>query len=108
MWGWVCRLTQRWEASIWLSGKQLYLGGFHAEEDAAKAYDIAAMASKGWHVPSNFGPEGCAEELKHLANASQVTEGLQQAADSCSTKIGAFQSAANTKGSTRWHMKIGK
>ena len=23
-----CRLTQRWEASLWLSGRQLYLGGF--------------------------------------------------------------------------------
>ena len=32
-----CRLTNRWEASLWLNGRQLYLGGFDSEEDAAHA-----------------------------------------------------------------------
>lgn len=26
-----CRLTQRWEASLWLNGRQLYLGGFNSQ-----------------------------------------------------------------------------
>lgn len=85
-----CRLTQRWEASLWLNGRQLYLGGFNSQagqgtagqggvgagiaqhgvppprgpnllqhlpcrpclapapqEDAAHAYDLAALACKG-------------------------------------------------------------
>ena len=32
-----CRLTQRWEASLWLAGKQMYLGGFQDEDNAGRA-----------------------------------------------------------------------
>ena len=28
---WACRLTHRWEASLWLHGRQLYLGGFNGQ-----------------------------------------------------------------------------
>lgn len=67
------RLTQRWEASLWLNGKQLYLGGFESEEDAAKAYDIAALASKGVGVSTNFGHKCYEMELAQLNNASKVS-----------------------------------
>lgn len=40
------RLTNRWEASLWLKGRQLYLGGFDSELDAAHAYDLVALACK--------------------------------------------------------------
>ena len=50
----LCRLTNRWEASLWLKGRQLYLGGFNSEEDAARAYDIVALSCKGLHVATNF------------------------------------------------------
>ena len=40
------RLTNRWEASLWLNGRQLYLGGFDSEFDAAHAYDLVALACK--------------------------------------------------------------
>ncbi len=67
-----CRLTQRWEASLWLSGKQLYLGGFEREEDAARAYDIAALACKGPMVATNFDSSEYTEELDAVRGCSKV------------------------------------
>lgn len=67
-----CRLTQRWEASLWLSGKQLYLGGFEREEDAARAYDIAALACKGPMVATNFDASEYTEELDAVRGCSKV------------------------------------
>lgn len=66
------RLTQRWEASLWLTGKQLYLGGFESEEDAAHAYDLAALACKGRGVPTNFPASHYRAELAEVASYSQV------------------------------------
>lgn len=60
------RLTKRWEASLWLSGRQLYLGGFEKQEEAARAYDLAALACKGLHANTNFPPFEYEEQLKEL------------------------------------------
>lgn len=60
------RLTRRWEASLWLAGKQLYLGGFEQQEDAARAYDLAALACKGNAAITNFPAEEYEEQLKEL------------------------------------------
>lgn len=35
--------TGRFEAHLWLQGKQLYLGGYDSELQAATAYDLAAI-----------------------------------------------------------------
>lgn len=66
------RLTQRWEASLWLEGRQLYLGGFQTELDAARAYDIAALSCKGPHVQTNYPEESYAQELQETAGCSTV------------------------------------
>jgi hypothetical protein len=67
-----CRLTNRWEASLWLKGRQLYLGGFNSEEDAARAYDIVALSCKGLHVATNFPSATYTAELAELAGSTQV------------------------------------
>ena len=66
------RLTQRWEASLWLAGKQMYLGGFVAEEDAARAYDLAALACKGLTVPTNFAASQYSQSLAEVSGSSRV------------------------------------
>lgn len=70
--GLCCRLTQRWEASLWLSGKQMYLGGYVNEEDAARAYDLAALACKGPSVPTNFAAFDYEGNLSEIRGSSRV------------------------------------
>ncbi|KAL4525112.1 hypothetical protein Ndes2526A_g07196 [Nannochloris sp. 'desiccata'] len=65
------RLTQRWEASLWLNGRQLYLGGFDAQIDAAKAYDLAALACKGSDAIINFPAEEYDWQLREIAGFSR-------------------------------------
>ena len=73
-------LTQRWEASLWLAGKQMYLGGFQDEDDAARAYDLAALACKGPTVPTNFPAEGYSDSLAEIGGSSRVARCAAHAA----------------------------
>jgi len=61
------RRTGRWEAHIWdcaksrgipgAKGRQLHLGSFDCAEDAARAYDRAAIHFRGDAADTNFGRE---------------------------------------------------
>lgn len=67
------RLTKRWEASLWLNGRQLYLGGFNSQEDAAAAYDLAALACKGPGAVTNHPPDKYAAQLKEVQGLTRVS-----------------------------------
>jgi hypothetical protein len=60
-----CR-TGRFESHIWDSGKQVYLGGFDTEEQAALAYDIAAVKCRGPAAITNFNIQEYRAELENL------------------------------------------
>jgi hypothetical protein len=68
----VYRLTRRWEASLWVNRKQLYLGGYNDEVSAARAYDMAALFCKGDKCSTNFPPEDYDEEMKEIQGFSRV------------------------------------
>ena len=51
----------------------MYLGGFQDEDDAARAYDLAALACKGLGVPTNFPVEGYTESLTEIGGSSRVS-----------------------------------
>jgi len=64
--------TQRWEAHIWQEGKQIYLGGFDAEEQAALAYDLAALKFRGPDAQINFDISNYEQELLHFNDAGPL------------------------------------
>jgi hypothetical protein len=65
------RLTGRWEASIWVDKKQVYLGGYDKEAKAARAYDIAALHCKGQGAKLNL---GCDQyDQKEMKEISEMT-----------------------------------
>jgi hypothetical protein len=52
------RAKNRWAAKITVSGRQFYLGMFDSQEEAARAYDKAALEHFGSCARLNFGKEG--------------------------------------------------
>ena len=101
------RLTQRWEASLWLHGKQLYLGGFNVQQDAAKAYDIAALACKGSKAITNFPKEEYKEQLEELRGQTEeeVVAYIRRRSTAFSRGRSKYRGVSGQVG--RWEARIG-
>jgi len=101
------RLTQRWEASLWLNGRQLYLGGFDAQVDAAKAYDIAALACKGRDAIINFSAEEYDQQLREIAGFSreEVVAYVRRRSAAFSRGKSKYRGVSGHNG--RWEARIG-
>jgi hypothetical protein len=101
------RLTQRWEASLWLNGKQLYLGGFDVQDDAARAYDLAALACKGAKAVTNFPPDQYQEQLSQIQNygEEEVVAHIRRRSAAFSRGRSRFRGVSGQNG--RWEARIG-
>ena len=101
------RSTRRWEASIWLAGRQVYLGGFEEEEDAARAYDVAALAVRGARAPTNFDPSCYSADLATLSGAppTDVVAHLRRRSAAFARGRSPFRGVSGGEG--RWEARIG-
>ena len=63
--------TNRFESHIWDEGRQVYLGGFYNEDQAATCYDLAAVRFRGKEAITNFHPQLYGRELAQRALLSQ-------------------------------------
>lgn len=101
------RLTQRWEASLWLNGKQLYLGGFNVQEDAARAYDLAALACKGSKASTNFRAVEYERQLRELQDHSEeeVVAYIRRRSTAFSRGRSKYRGVSGQSG--RWEARIG-
>lgn len=101
------RLTQRWEASLWLKGKQLYLGGFNYQEDAARAYDLAALACKGSKACTNFHASEYKSQLEEIQSFSEeeVVAYIRRRSTAFSRGRSKYRGVSGQVG--RWEARIG-
>ena len=65
-----CR-TGRWEAHIWEDGKQVYLGGFNKEDQAALAHDLVAIKCRGPGANLNFDFKNYERNLPQLESVTK-------------------------------------
>ena len=79
--------TGCYEAHIWARGRQIFLGAFESEAQAARAYDVCSVALKGARAPTNFGAAAYAAEAAAHArggvSVDDVIEGLRGEARGC-------------------------
>lgn len=101
------RLTRRWEASLWLGGRQLYLGGFDSQEAAARAYDLAALTCKGPTAPVNFPAESYAAELAEVAGLGrdEIVAHVRRRSAAFSRGRSRYRGVSGHNG--RWEARIG-
>ncbi|GAB4815045.1 hypothetical protein N2152v2_002091 [Parachlorella kessleri] len=73
-----CR-TSRYEAHVWRDSKQCYLGGYYVEEQAALAYDLAAIKFRGVEATTNFDTDTFVGELEvvDLVSTEDVVQCLR-------------------------------
>jgi AP2-like factor (euAP2 lineage) len=83
------------------------LGGFDAQIDAAKAYDLAALACKGLDAIINFSPEEYEQQLKEIAGFSreEVVAYVRRRSAAFSRGKSKYRGVSGHNG--RWEARIG-
>ena len=67
------QIGKKWESVICHQYKQVYLGRYNTELEAAQAYDRAAVRCKGTKAVTNFDANEYKDELTEFEELAQVT-----------------------------------
>lgn len=104
------RRSGRWEAHIWINdyGRQVYLGGYDRPEDAACAYDVVAIKSKGLKSSTNFSIERYFVLAEWLSNQSlqEVVTNVRRISRGFSRGTSKYR-GVTLHPSGRWESRIG-
>ncbi|KAL4440679.1 hypothetical protein ABPG77_000388 [Micractinium sp. CCAP 211/92] len=119
------RLTGRFEAHFWDSsyvrpqtgkkskrtrGRQVYVGGYETELEAARAYDRAVIAYLGTSAPLNFPPEDYAEDLVWMAGRSpeEVVSILRKGSVGFARGQSQYRGVTRHQQHGKWESRLGK
>ena len=75
---------------------QIYLGGFDREEQAALAYDLAAVKCRGLDAATNYGLDRYALELRHMEGESLGVARGPRAVAACGMQAAVHSRSART------------
>ncbi|KAG2604177.1 hypothetical protein PVAP13_4NG050400 [Panicum virgatum] len=114
------RWTGRFEAHLWdkgtwnptqkKKGKQVYLGAYHEEDAAARAYDLAALKYWGPSTYTNFPVADYEKELKVMQNVSkeEYLASIRRKSNGFSRGVSKYRGVARHHHNGRWEARIGR
>ncbi|XP_021714677.1 ethylene-responsive transcription factor WRI1-like [Chenopodium quinoa] len=114
------RWTGRFEAHLWdksswnslqnKKGRQVYLGAYDSEVDAARTYDLAALKYWGPETTLNFPIENYTEEVEVMQNASkeEYLASLRRRSSGFSRGVSKYRGVARHHHNGRWEARIGR
>ncbi|XP_011078716.1 ethylene-responsive transcription factor WRI1 [Sesamum indicum] len=114
------RWTGRYEAHLWdkttwnsiqnKRGRQIYLGAYDNEEDAARTYDLAALKYWGPATILNFPVETYTKELEEMQKLSkeEYLASLRRRSSGFSRGVSKYRGVARHHHNGRWEARIGR
>ncbi|XP_039045550.1 ethylene-responsive transcription factor WRI1-like [Hibiscus syriacus] len=114
------RWTGRFEAHLWdnsslnniqsKKGKQVYLGAYDSEEDAARTYDLAALKHWGTQTTLNFPIDRYEKEIEEMKKVTkeEYLACLRRQSSGFSRGVSKYRGVARHHHNSKWEARIGR